>query len=109
MDVWATAAASDSYKAVVKEGKTLGWPPARRAVDLAFNHIQPKNGIIELRFVGESVKGIPTEAILQALEVGQGNGGEGATAVSVAPMFLSQYLGSDRRCGGGPRRSRPSS
>jgi hypothetical protein len=54
-------------------------------VDLVFDDIQPRNGIIEIRLQGETVKGVPTEAILQALEVGLGNGGKGSTAVSTAP------------------------
>lgn len=48
-------------------------------VDLVFNDIKPKNGIIEVRLVGERRGGFPTEAILQALEVGQGDGGSGST------------------------------
>jgi hypothetical protein len=84
MDVWATSAASDAYKAVMKSDRANRWDgrPERRAIDLTFNGIQPKNGIVELRFVGESVKGIPTEAILQALEVGQGDAPTGMTVVS---------------------------
>jgi hypothetical protein len=54
------------------------------AVDLVFNDIRPKNGVIAVRLVGTAVKGALTEAMLQALEVGQGSGGDGVTPVSVA-------------------------
>lgn len=50
------------------------------AVDLVFNGIQPQNGIIEIRLKNEH----QGEAILQALEVGQGDGGEGAVPVCLA-------------------------
>ncbi len=59
--------------------------PAATAVDLVFNGVKPKNGVIAIRLVGDTVRGIRTEAMLQALEVGQGSGGDGATAVSAAP------------------------
>jgi hypothetical protein len=49
-----------------------------RAVDLVFNNIQPRNGIIELRF--RNPVGV---AAVQAIEVGLGDGGEGATPVAV--------------------------
>ena len=52
-----------------------------RAVDLVFNNIQPQRGIIDIRFTG-SKEG---EAIIQAIEVGKGNGGKGATPVRVPP------------------------
>lgn len=59
---------------------------ADRAVDLVFNGIKPRNGIIEVRLVGavvadheELVRG---EAFIQALEVGRGRGGRGAKPVS---------------------------
>lgn len=87
MDVWATAAAAiekpaaDPKEKVPQREKV----PEQRALDLVFNDIQPRNGIIEIRLKGETIKGIPTEAILQALEVGLGNGGQGSTPVSAAP------------------------
>lgn len=56
--------------------------PAYRAVDLVFNDVEPRNGIIEVRLKGGTANGIPTEAILNALEVGQGQGGEGAVPVA---------------------------
>jgi hypothetical protein len=56
--------------------------PLYTPVDLVFSAIQPKNGVIEIRLTGETVGGIPSEAILQALEVGQGDAGKGAVPVS---------------------------
>ena len=50
-----------------------------RAVDLVFNGIQPSHGIIELRF--RNPVGV---AAVQAIEVGPGDGGEGASPVTVA-------------------------
>jgi hypothetical protein len=50
-----------------------------KAVDLVFNDIAPQNGIIEIRLVGNG----GMDAFLQALEIGQGNGGTGTKPVSV--------------------------
>ncbi len=50
-----------------------------KAVDLVFSGIRPKNGVIELRFSN----GLGGEAIVQALEAGQGDGGVGAAAVTL--------------------------
>jgi hypothetical protein len=87
MDVWATAAKSEAFKAALRNPGTYARQrnPVHRAVDLVFNDIKPRNGIIELRFRGEDIEGIPTEAILQALEIGLGKGGTGDTPVSAAP------------------------
>jgi hypothetical protein len=52
-----------------------------RAVDLVFNGIAPQNGIISIRFTGP--KG--GEAIVQAIEIGPGEGGRGAVPVGVPP------------------------
>ena len=52
-----------------------------RAVDLIFNDITPKNGIIEVRLANTH----EGEAILQALEVGPGPGGEGAKPLLLQP------------------------
>jgi hypothetical protein len=56
-----------------------------RAVDLVFNDIAPRNGVIELRFVGgDPANGICGDAFVQAIEVGPGDGGKGARPVSAA-------------------------
>jgi len=48
---------------------------ANRAVDLVFNGIQPRNGVIDIRFLG-----VPGwDAMVQAMEIAPGAGGEGAT------------------------------
>ena len=54
-----------------------------RAVDLVYNGIQPQNGVIEIRLSGDEMMGRQSEAILQALEVGPGEGGTGATPKSM--------------------------
>jgi hypothetical protein len=62
---------------------------AHRAVDLVFNDVAPRNGIIEIRFTAASglVAGQMTrgEAFVQALEIGPGRAKPGAKPVSV-PM-----------------------
>jgi len=52
----------------------------RKAVDVVVNDVHPKHGIIEIRFSNP----LGMEASVQAIEVGPGHGGEGATPVSVA-------------------------
>lgn len=51
------------------------------AVDLVLTGIEPQNGVIEVRLRNDH----QGEAILQALEVGPGDGGEGATPVCLPP------------------------
>ena len=56
-----------------------------RAVDLVFNRVQPHQGVIELRFQGglpqKEGPGRSGEAFVQAIEVGPGDGGQGAIPV----------------------------
>jgi hypothetical protein len=54
-------------------------------VDLVYNNIQPKNGVIEIRLAGDEVRGQQCEATLQALEVGPGDGGSGAIPKTLYP------------------------
>ena len=65
---------------------TAGGP--NRATDLVFNQIAPENGVISIGFTSERVAdGDPAahgEAFVQAIEVGPGSGGQGATAVPSA-------------------------
>ena len=62
---------------------TAGGP--NRAFDLVFNDIEPRNGVIEARFsAGGPDRGIASHAFVQAMEVGPGAGGTGATPVPVA-------------------------
>lgn len=56
---------------------------ARRAVDLVFNNLEPRNGLIEIHLAGDYIQGRQTEAMLQALEIGPGDGGDGAVPKSV--------------------------
>lgn len=55
-------------------------------VDLVYNGIEPRNGVIEIRLAGDEVRGRQCEAMLQALEVGPGDGGSGATPKTVAGL-----------------------
>jgi hypothetical protein len=71
LDVWATAGG------------------AKKAVDLVFNDIRPQNGVIALRLVGSKIGGCQTDAMLQALEVGPGDGGQGANPRSIATVSAS--------------------
>jgi hypothetical protein len=57
---------------------------AHMPVDLVFNGIKPRNGVIEIHLAGDEVRGRRSEAILQALELGPGDGGAGDTPKSVA-------------------------
>ena len=65
---------------------TAGSP--NKAVDLVFNHIVPENGVIDIRFtslrVAEGDQAVRGEAFVQAIEVGPGSGGRGATPVPSA-------------------------
>lgn len=74
---------------------TAGGP--NRAVDLVFNNIAPRNGIIEVRFqavdVSDGEKSFRGEAFIQALELGTGDGGQGAQPVSSsAPEAASNTM-----------------
>jgi hypothetical protein len=61
---------------------TAGGP--NRAADLVYSGIQPRNGVIDIRFTGGDARmGITGEAFAQAIEVGPGDGGRGAKPVTV--------------------------
>jgi hypothetical protein len=63
---------------------TAGGP--NRAVDLVFNDLTPRNGILEFRFTAARISHADTtvrgEAFVQALEIGPGSGGQGAKPLS---------------------------
>jgi len=61
---------------------------ANKAVDLAFNNVQPRNGVIAIRLVGSRVNGCTRDATLQALEVGPGQAAGG-----VSPKKMSASSG----------------
>jgi len=65
---------------------TAGGP--NKAVDLVFDHVVPENGVISIRFtsprVAEGDQVVRGDAFVQAIEVGSGTGGRGATPVSSA-------------------------
>ena len=60
-----------------------------RALDLVFNGIEPRNGIIEIRFIGKMTAArhgpLGGQAFVQALEVGLGDGGPGAVPLPATP------------------------
>ena len=61
---------------------TAGGP--NRAVNLVFHGIQPRNGVIDICFSGGDPSiGVAGEAFAQAIEVGPGDGGQGAKPVTV--------------------------
>jgi hypothetical protein len=67
---------------------------AMRAVDLVFNGIRPRNGVIDIRFVGGNASmSIPGEAFVQAIEVGQGNCDKGSVPVTVLGRNLLRNAG----------------
>jgi hypothetical protein len=65
---------------------TAGGP--NKAVDLIFNNIAPQNGVIDIRFtsprVAEGDQAVRGEAFVQAIEIGPGSGGRGATPIPSA-------------------------
>jgi len=78
LDIAATAAGEARF--TQHPGDSYGlWSGVGRAVDLVFNDIQPKNGVISIQFTG--VNG--AEAIVQAIEIGPGKTAEGAKPIQV--------------------------
>lgn len=69
-----------------------------RAADLVFDNIEPRNGTIDLRFLGgDRASGIAGEAFVQSLEIGQGSGGgPGVQPVTVAVRNLLRNPGFDQ-------------
>lgn len=61
---------------------TAGGP--NTAIDLVYDNVSPKNGIIAIGFSGDPLKGNRSDAIVQAIEVGPGPGGPGATPKTAA-------------------------
>jgi hypothetical protein len=65
---------------------TAGGP--NKAADLVFDDVTPENGVITIRFtslrVAEGDQSVRGEAFVQAIEVGVGSGGRGATPVPSA-------------------------
>ncbi|UCD28421.1 MAG: hypothetical protein JSV03_15270 [Planctomycetota bacterium] len=80
MDIAATAGGLSKTTLAQRHGRSRpDWIGLNKAVDLVFNDILPHHGIIDIRFTGSN----GGEAIIQAIEVGPGNGGKGATPVSL--------------------------
>ena len=72
-----------------------------RAVDLVFNDIQPRNGVIDIRFIGGNAgMSLPGEAFVQALKSGRAAGDEGAVPVTVLGRNLLRNAGFEQwSCG----------
>ncbi|HSB13264.1 MAG TPA: hypothetical protein VLE22_02325 [Bryobacteraceae bacterium] len=60
--------------------------PRNRHADLVFNNINPTNGIVEIRFTGNELRGTQCEAVIEALEIGAGYGGSGDTPKTVVGL-----------------------
>ncbi len=69
---------------------------ANRGVDLVYNGIRPKNGIIAIRFVGSKIDGCQRDAMVQAIEVGPGYGGVGAQPKSLTVAATGKMLSSSK-------------
>ncbi len=95
LDIAATASTSGAAKVLAYPGEKPHIQAAGMncAVDLVFNGIRPKNGVISICFKGSQ----GGEAIVQAIEVGPGDGGRGAEPVSLPPE--SQPAPADRTGG----------
>lgn len=80
LDVAATAAGRPSTQPARSGGGHLEQAAGTgRAVDLVFNDVRPRNGVIEIRFKGT----FGGEAIVQAIELTPGDVGVGAVPVTV--------------------------
>lgn len=78
LDIAATASGRPSTLLVDIPGEVIIYDGLNTAVDLVFNDIQPEHGVIAVRLAGCN----GSEAILSALEVGPGPGGEGAQPIA---------------------------
>jgi Malectin domain len=68
---------------------------ADKAVDLVYNGVRPENGVIAIRFVGSQIGGCQRDAMVQAVEVGPGDGGTGARPRSIVVPGTARNLRSD--------------
>ena len=78
LDVWATAGG------------------ANKAVDLVYNDIRPQNGVVALRFVGSKVDGSQRDAMVQALEIGPGDGGQSSSPKTIGSGSASDSSGKNQ-------------
>lgn len=69
-----------------------------RAVDLVFNDVLPRNGIIEVRLRAGMPENGTAEAFVQAIEVGPGHGGTGANPITVTQGNLLVNPAFDEGC-----------
>ena len=78
LDIAATAAVQATEMVLTDAERKKSWQGLNRAVDLVFNDIKPKNGVIAVHFTG--VNG--ADALVSALEIGPGPGGDGVKPIS---------------------------
>jgi len=78
LDIAATAAGQSPEPGAVTKYNHQLQAGMNHAVDLVFNDIKPQHGVIAVRFIGAG----QAEAIVSAMEVGPGNGGEGMKPIS---------------------------
>jgi hypothetical protein len=101
LDIGATAAGTPPATAPARppDAPYAMWSPGLyRAVDLVFNDIMPEHGVISIRVTAPP----GGEAIIQAIEVGPGDGGKGATPVSLtAPAAAVPAAGENLLRNGG--------
>ncbi len=81
LDIAATAAGRPAA-VVFTANRTKIWDGLNRAVDLVFDHIQPRHGVIAIRFTGVNGK----EAVVSAIEIGPGPGGPASAPVTTRPV-----------------------
>ena len=78
LDIAATATGRPASVAFTANDRKI-WDGLNRAVDLVFNDIEPSHGVIAVRFRGVN----NVEAVVSAIEVGPGPGGQGAEPITV--------------------------
>jgi len=71
---------------------------ANRAVDLVFNGITPRNGVVDVKLHGGPPDDPSAQAFVQAVEVGPGDGGTGATPITVSEGNCLLNSGFDQGC-----------
>jgi hypothetical protein len=74
LDVWATAGGMN------------------KAVDVVYNDVHPQNGAVAIRLVGSKINGCQQDAMIQALEIGPGEGGAGSTPKIISSVYTHEGL-----------------
>jgi hypothetical protein len=82
MDIAATACGQPATVSWVTSSGVKVWEGLNKAVDLVFDDIEPAHGTIAVRLTGCN----DSEAVISAIEVGPGPGGDGATPISAVDL-----------------------